>query len=393
MIHQTDAHLSQRVEDLEWDFVEEDTQYLTHSIHRYSGKFIPQIARQTIELLSEPGDTILDPYCGSGTTLLEATLTARRSVGIDMNPVAVLISKVKNTVIDEQYLRRFQQRLLENIARIPDAYSGQTTLADLSDEFGAHSPDVSADTRLVDEWYSKWFKQNVLRELIGIYREILREKNPDCRNVGFVAFSDILRKSSNANSSYPNVMFDKNAPERPSAIPRFTKRLSEIVGAVSQLAVRCDKNLAPLVVRANACRLPIPDERIDAVITHPPYIGSIPYAEYGALSIKWLGYDPKKLDASLTGGLRQKMDVVERFRGGFLGMIRESRRVLKPGKYLFMLLGTPTVKGQLIDLPSMAQELASEEGFLVSTVHSRNGINRRANLMGNETLLFFQKPK
>jgi len=59
-----------RVKDLDWDCVGADTQYLTHNVHRYSGKFIPQIAEQVIDLLTKPGDPVLDPSCGSGTVLL-----------------------------------------------------------------------------------------------------------------------------------------------------------------------------------------------------------------------------------------------------------------------------------------------------------------------------------
>ena len=67
------------------------------------------------------------------------------------------------------------------------------------------------------------------------------------------------------------------------------------------------------VVRGNATALPMANDSVDAVISHPPYVGSIPYAEYGALSLRWLGFDPKQLDRQLTGGRRQSREVVERF--------------------------------------------------------------------------------
>ena len=66
-----------------WEYSDANTQQLTHNIHRYSGKFIPQIAARAISILSEPGDLIVDPYCGSGTTLVESALLGRRSIGVD----------------------------------------------------------------------------------------------------------------------------------------------------------------------------------------------------------------------------------------------------------------------------------------------------------------------
>lgn len=98
------------VNSSDWEYVDAETQNLTHNVHRYSGKFIPQIAARAIEILSKEGDTILDPYCGSGTTLLEAALLGRNSIGIDLSPLAALIAKVKTTPIkilalDEQVTR------------------------------------------------------------------------------------------------------------------------------------------------------------------------------------------------------------------------------------------------------------------------------------------------
>src|SRR5260370_36405030 len=110
--------LQKRIEELDWDFAEADTQYLTHSIHRYSGKFIPQIARQAIELLTQPSELVLDSYCGSGTTLLECSVSGRWSIGIDLNPLAVLISSVKSTLIQNQQLYMFIRRIKEDLRAV-----------------------------------------------------------------------------------------------------------------------------------------------------------------------------------------------------------------------------------------------------------------------------------
>lgn len=84
----------------DWDFTKADTSYLTHGFHDYPARMIPQIAQRLIERYAPNSGKILDPFCGSGTTLVEAQLANRRAVGNDINPLAVLLSKVKATPID-----------------------------------------------------------------------------------------------------------------------------------------------------------------------------------------------------------------------------------------------------------------------------------------------------
>ena len=370
-----------RIEDLDWECVDADTQYLTHSIHRYSSKFIPQIGRQAIQLLTQPGDLVLDPYCGSGTVLLECSLSQRRSIGIDLNPVAVLISKVKTTPVGRGRLQDFVERMEARL--IPGTGCGRS----IEEMMGM----ASRDPRCSDPWYRKWFRDDVLRELVAIDRAIAAERDTECRDIARVAFSDTLRKCSNAHQGYPNVMLDKNRGMAPLPTPEFTRRLGEISRSVGELDSALAEAPISNVIWGRAESIALEERSVDAVITHPPYIGSVPYAEYGLLSLVWLGHDPKRLDEELTGGKRHSADVVERFEAGLRGMLRESLRVLKPGACLFMVLGNPTVRGARIDLCRMAKRNASSLGFGLAAEHHRRGINRRANLMGRESLLFFRK--
>ena len=98
------AVVKQKVTSSDWDYHESNTRMYSHGIHRYSGKFIPQIAKRAMEIISMEGELILDPYCGSGTTLLEGLIAKRRVVGIDLNPIAVLISKSKISPISQDLL-------------------------------------------------------------------------------------------------------------------------------------------------------------------------------------------------------------------------------------------------------------------------------------------------
>jgi len=364
----------------DWNFWGSDTGYLTHSAHRYSGKFIPQIARQAIDMLTRPGDLIVDPYCGSGTTLVEAAMQGRRALGVDMSPLAVLISTVKVTPLSEDLLRAFVEKMQRAVQPLG-----------AEDLFGQPaSPRVEADPRLHDEWFTKWFQPAVLRDLIAIHQWILDEPDARLQRVGLVAFSDVLRRASNAHQGYPNVMFDRRGLERPRPGRQFLRTLKQLATAIMTLPSEVDWG-AVKVQEGDARQLQLSDAVAQAVITHPPYVGSIPYAEYGALSLHWLGHDHKALDKRLTGGQRQSRYVLERFKSDYAAMISEAYRVTRLGGYFFALVGDPTIKGAVVDLGRMTVEHAMVAGYEEVAVTTRSAENRRANKMGDETLLTFRK--
>src|SRR5438034_4027922 len=90
-----------RLQQIDWDFRDAKTSYLTHGLHPYPAKFIPQIPNALIQEFSSVGDTIGDIFCGSGTTLVEALILKRNAVGIDANPLACLITRAKTAIISE----------------------------------------------------------------------------------------------------------------------------------------------------------------------------------------------------------------------------------------------------------------------------------------------------
>ncbi|MEG9863019.1 MAG: DNA methyltransferase [Parvularculales bacterium] len=373
-------------EKLDWECLESDTSYLTHDIHRYSGKFIPQIARNAIEILSKEDDLVLDVYAGSGTTLLEAACLKRHSIGVDLNPLATIISMVKTTPIDKEKLFNWHVQFNLKIKRYkiyeePQLFEGEMDELEISE--------VEHDERLTSDWHTKWFQIDRLKELIWIDQNVRRISDSELRSIAIVALSDVLRRSSNAHSSYPNVMLDKNKKKVSPVIPCFLKRLDQIVQSISTIQGTIQNKYIPRVIEGSNLTLNLEEDSVDAVITHPPYIGSIPYAEYGILSLTWLNHNSKELDASLTGGQRQRKNVIERFSRDYQMMFREAGRVLKQQRHMFILVGNPTVKGEIIDLTEMSIHYATEAGLKLDFKLSRKGVNRRANKMGEETGLFF----
>ena len=232
----TGEELSKEVSQLDWGFRTADTRYLTHGVHRYSGKFIPQVARTAVELISDPGDVVLDPYCGSGTTLLECALANRKCIGVDINPLAVLISRVKTTPIPGTRVHDFTHRLLGELGSV----LGEQTLFSLAD--GNRDQRLAAaqnDPRISDPWYQKWYPRDVLLGLVAIDHVVREIDDEALRDLALVAFSDILRKCSLAHSGYPNVMFDRKRRSVADPYESFATRLAEIVETVIHWRTPC----------------------------------------------------------------------------------------------------------------------------------------------------------
>jgi hypothetical protein len=105
-----------KFKDTSWDFQKAFTKYSNHGFHTYPAMMIPQITKRLIEMYGNKAKVLLDPFMGSGTALLEATLhdNFKKAYGIDINPLALLISKVKTTPIEPKLLEKEYKNLMEN---------------------------------------------------------------------------------------------------------------------------------------------------------------------------------------------------------------------------------------------------------------------------------------
>src|SRR3989442_189545 len=103
----------------DWGFKDEDTLQLTHGIHPYPARMVPQVARKLLSLYSRPNSHVWDPFCGSGTVLLESMIANRRSTGTDINPFACLIAEAKTTPISRRVLAKWSAILQEKLGVRP----------------------------------------------------------------------------------------------------------------------------------------------------------------------------------------------------------------------------------------------------------------------------------
>jgi hypothetical protein len=164
-----------------------ESHYCTHSFHVFPHRFVPPIVKALINEYSQAGDTILDPFCGSGTTLLEAHLLGRNAIGVDINPFACLLSNVKTTPLERKRIKKISDDIAVRFSRFP-----------------------RTNGTLLDYCYSipvfpkrdYWFQHRALHSLALLRHYILRIEDGAVRDFCLVAFSSIIKEVSNASPIY-----------------------------------------------------------------------------------------------------------------------------------------------------------------------------------------------
>lgn len=278
-------------EAIDWTGASEDTQYFTHGFHPYPARMVPHISRRLLRIYShQKSDVLLDPYSGSGGVLVEGMLYDRFSIGIDLNPLAILIARVKTTPVDAKRLMEVRGELLTSIEE------------ELRGEKKYPAPDI----RRVDFW----FKPEAIRDLTIIKRYLEKLKGEkDVYDFYRVCFSLVVRKASNiANGEFKlygkqGETLAKFRPEAFKYLQQITlKNISKMREFVSEMAnhphgkavikegdTRKLLEIDPEILKEKSVRI---------VITSPPYGDShttVAYGQFSRYSSLWLGLPEEKV--------------------------------------------------------------------------------------------------
>ena len=377
-----------------WDYRTANTKEYTHGIHPYPAMMIPQVARRLIGEYGREGGNLFDPYCGTGTTLLEGMLANLEATGTDLNPLARLISKTKTAPI---HLDRLDSEIENFIAFGLGATVARNGHADLPD-----IPNVDY-----------WFSERVQRELALVRDYIGRIESLRIADFFRVAFSLTVRKVSwTKNSEFKLVRMRSERIEdhNPDVFSTMAGVLSDNKSAFASLKyVLGDKPIIPSVCEFNSVvGIPqeiIAPESVDIVVTSPPYGDSkttVAYGQFSRLSSQWLGYDnANRVDNALMGGAKLAGDVwfgieelddvigkiantdfrrageVASFFVDYRKSIGNVANVVKPGGYACYVVGNRTVKGLEIPTAESTAAFFEMNGFEHVDTFDRNIPNKR----------------
>ena len=288
-----------KYKDESWDFRESDTKEYTHCFHAYPAMMIPQIARKLLKEYGTESGWLLDPYCGTGTSLVEASLFGMHSVGCDINPLVRLIATAKSTPICLSILDETLSRLNDHLFQI-EFRKGEV-------------PDAPVPNILN---LAYWFSEDVIKSLAYLRNWVENVEDKTVRNFILVAFSETVREVSytrNGEFKLYRMPAKKLEGFNPDVFGIFGKKLSRNrAGLAAFLEKR--KNVEASVSGANTVQGELPMPRplggYDLVITSPPYGDSqttVAYGQFSRLSAEWIGLpNARKVDKLAMGGHHSK---------------------------------------------------------------------------------------
>jgi len=317
-------------------------QYLTHWIYPYKGKFHPQMIRALINIIGlKEGDTILDPFSGSGTTAIESQLLGINFIGIDISPLCVVQGRVKTEsvyVIDE--IEKLKNEVLTNVV------------------------DGLVKT---DENYYKLLDTLTKDEKVKNFYILAR----------LLAVSDKSRRNRDFLNS-------------------FLKNVNLMLASVKdylQIKEKLNLKLGNVKIEVGDARnIKLQDNSVDGIITSPPYSIALDYVQNDIHSLIDLGYDVLKIRDSVIGVRGNGKNRIELYNEDMKKSYKEMYRVLKPDRYAVIVIGNAVYQGQEIKTVEFTIEYMENIGFKL--VHNINKIIFGLyNVMKKENILIFKKVK
>ena len=375
---------------VDWDFRGANTRRMTHGMHPYPAMMIPQIPERLLTIYGSKAKLLFDPYCGSGSSLLEANIRGINAVGTDLNPLARLIALAKTGRINCQktarHIRDFNRKLA-NVCR-------------------AHPPPPFKN---IDFWFSPKAQRD-----LAYARDLINEiEDSGIRRFFGVAFSETVRECS----------YTRNGEFKlyRMAAAKMEEFSPDVFGAISAKLAR---NLEGMKQYVNSVKNPghtrvfgfntvndiphkyLEGEPADIVITSPPYGDSkttVAYGQFSRLANEWLEFEkPSAVDRSLMGGVPSKngdaslgcelLDAaiarigeqspvrareIRAFYEDYRQSIAHVATAIKPGGYACYVVGNRKSKGVELPTDCATKSFFSENGFIIADTYVRNIPNKR----------------
>ena len=262
-------------------FLSHDQSLMTHGLHKYPAKFFPELPRWLIKRYSQENDTILDPFTGSGTTNVEALLTKRNSVGIDVDPFSRFIARVKVTPLLESELKPTQKKLFESILNY-------------------HSSLISESDLPVFPYRDNWFDKEILFELSYLRKQVQQlDTQEKIKDFYRVCLSSIIRSVSNADDNCTRTVIRKklNKSVRPSdALKKFAKSVMTKVPKIIAFSKNYPSDITvDFPENMDARGIEFGEGYFDLAVTSPPYVNAVDYPRTHQLEMYWLGFAQNSL--------------------------------------------------------------------------------------------------
>lgn len=386
--------ITEKIRDESWDFKKDNTKKYTQCFHIYPAMMIPQVAGRILDEYGKDAKLLFDPFCGTGTTLVEANLRGIDAIGTDINPLARLIAKVKTKLISieiiDNYLNEFKNfvflikfRNLKTEPKIPNFKN-----------------------------MDYWFKKETIYFLAIIKEFIENIDIIDVKDFFKIAFSETIREVSltkNGEFKLCRISKEKIDKFNPDVLEVMIQKLERNrKGMLEYLQIKKNNSKSSIYDFNSVHLIPrkiVPENSIDIVVTSPPYGDSrttVAYGQFSRFSNQWLGLDDNnEVDKNSMGGVRRKdyvkfdskiiNEVVEKIRNldkervydvisfysDYVKSIKNISKVVKKGAIVAFVVGNRRVKGITIPNDEITKEFFERNNFIHLKTIIRDIPNKR----------------
>lgn len=329
-------------------------------MHPYLGKFIPQLVETFLKKFFKPGQVILDPFAGSGTTLIEANLLNMPSVGIELNEFSFLIAKVKTQKYDLEILEKEIMDILnKTIAFSKKISSIQGTLFENLDYHTDFEP---------SEYFKIWYHPRAIQEiyfyrsLIGNYKyqDVLKViLSRAARSARQIPHYDLARPKGPVKDKYWCIKHKRFCEPIDNAIKFIIRYSFDTIKRIKQFD-RLRTNAPIFLFHGDSREIKLPFSReIDGVFTSPPYLGLIDYHEQHRYAFELFGFSKHK-ESEI--GSPNGNDTVSKYKNDIVAVFKNIINYLKPSAKIFVVVN---------DKYNLYPEIAKELGFRIVDVFHR----------------------
>lgn len=337
----------------------------THSLFPYPAKFPPEPIRNHILKYSNPGDFILDPFCGSGTVLVESRLSGRNSMGIDLNPVSTLISKVKSSVYTNENLNDLK-KVIDRIEISINKYSIWKKSA-LSNKQLQNYKNIE-----------HWFKEEMIEELSAIKYDYLSDTESPIHDLLWMGFLNIIVIVSKQENDTRYAAIDKPEVKPKFALTRFKSVLENYYRTLkTSLDKKINNKVISTVYEGDSTKIldTLKKGKFKLAITSPPYINTFDYYLYHKHRIFWMDKSPQEVRQSEIG-CHHRIDsksydvAFSEYHDDLLKIMTKVNNCLSKGGRFIWLIGDGIVKSKVIKANDLLIDLSEKSGYLIDDIQT-----------------------
>jgi len=364
-----------KLSEVNWDFPYSNARADINSIHPYPAKFIQEIPKTLIRVIGVPeGTWVLDPFCGSGSTLVEAQLRGIPSVGVDLNPIACLISRVKTQPLSDRFLE-YTRKIIKQAKRT--------------------EPVTIPKIPNLNHWFRPDIREAISQLLTHI--ELVGEKR--IKDALRLSLSSILVRVSNQDSDtrYAAVVKNIDVEKFYSLFLNSAERLWSVKAAYEPRTYDAEV-ICKDILRVTPTDIGHP---IGLVVTSPPYPNAYEYWLYHKYRMFWLGFDPIEVKRQEIGArahyFKKNYPTEQDFRNQMQKVLELLwTNVVKDG-HVCLVIGRSKIHGKIVDNATILLEIAKQVGFvpLVNLTRKLAASRKTFNLsyanIKTENLLVFRK--